>query len=60
MQDGQSDAVYEDLDPGDEPVASSECWEDDELDDTSEGVYSDLTQHDEPVTSNECYDVEDE
>ena len=60
MHDGQTDAVYEDLELGDEPVASNECWDDDELDDTNDVVYSDLTQHDEPVASNECYDVEDE
>ena len=59
MQGPKIDAVYEDLDIGNEQVTSNECWAPDESDSVSDQTYRDLHLGQEQVTSNECYDVED-
>ena len=62
------DAIYRELDIGDEQVSSNECYDVDEdagLEAVGSGepeapVHEDLDLGDEQVTSNECYDVEEE
>lgn len=53
--------IHEELDIGDEPVSSSECWDDDdEAPEIDAPVYDDLDLGEEQVASNECFDDDEE
>lgn len=52
--------IHEELDIGDEPVSSSECWDDDEAPEIHAPVYDDLDLGEEQVASNECFDEDEE
>ena len=62
------EAVYNELDIGDEQVSSNECWDVDEdaspeaidYSEVESPIHANLDLGEEQVTSNECYDVEEE